>query len=147
MADYLDPEMRQYKLVLLTTANGCSSCADQFGPVAALQSTFVTAKIGALGVLVGPSTDSELTSLLTQTQATFSLALDRSIEQASAFASSWGVTHIFVDARSMEILEVHPGQFASTADFQTELQKWSNWIDANPTSLPAYTCTAGGYKP
>jgi hypothetical protein len=147
LSDFKDPTgMKNKLLVIITSAGWCGPCIQETQFLAGAGST--PEKLGPMGVVfmqaimegvaVGTgSTQADLNDWIMKWSPNFTEVLDPEAMNLGAFSPASAVPFtVFVDARSMEILDFKKG-FTGGPDLEGEVQTWLTWTMNNP---PATAC-------
>ncbi len=137
MAKFFDPEMRAYKIVVLTaTAPWCTYCKKETTEIIAARNTFSDRKIGVIQVVVESqssgigATQVDFDNWVRVLDHNFDVALDESKRNLGAFVQAGGLPYALVlDARTMEILYSGVG---APANVETAFDRYVSWVDSNP---------------
>lgn len=140
LADFFDPETRQYKLVHLQAAGvWCAPCNEEMKMAAPLSDTFKSKKILWLTTVAEgrtpgvASTTADLDEWLSRHKAPFSQALDPNNNNLGVFydraAIPWNAD---IDARTMRILSASTGAPPNATALMKELDDRLKEIDSTP---------------
>ena len=137
MADYFDPEMRKYKIIVIAgTGNWCQYCKKEVQEVVSKYSEFTTEKVGFINAVLesssrAPATKDDLDAWITNYKITFPTFLDPGGEQLNVYGKSFPVNFI-LDARSMEILAIVLG--SPSEGTLTRAKVYTKWVDTHPAT-------------
>lgn len=145
--DFKDPAGTKNKLlVIITSAGWCGPCIQETQFLANAGST--PEKLGPMGVVFmqalmegvatgTPSVQKDLDDWITNNKPNFTELLDPAAMNLGIFSPASAVPFtIFVDARSMEVLDFKKG-FNGGSELEGEVQTWLTWTMNNP---PAPAC-------
>jgi hypothetical protein len=145
LADYFDPEMRQYKLIRFSAAAlWCGPCNQETDATVPLAPRYLAEKkvVFIQALTDGPTQGKGATIAdlqrwqqggggLHKNPINFTVFLDPDVKNLGQFfdaaAIPWNAN---IDARSMEILTAGVGYSADS--LTNEIDQWLQWIDANP---------------
>jgi hypothetical protein len=144
MADFFDPQQKQYSLIHLSVAGSwCVPCNEETDVSVTLVPDFLKEKVVFVQALGdGPiegegATTMDLNNWITKHKSNFTEMLDPGLVNLGIFfdaaAIPWNAN---IDARSMELLSADVGYSEDSDDFKSEVQGWADWVNANP---PAYS--------
>ncbi len=136
LADYFDPETKNYKLIhIIASSAWCNPCIQETEETAKLKDTllgekivFVQALVDGLRVGTGAK-PADLDRWVTSHGVNFTAMLDPDVKNLGQFFSAAAVPwNANIDARSMEILTASEG---ATSDIAADARRWTKWIDTN----------------
>ncbi len=139
MSKYLDPETRNYKVIVLSlTGNWCYYCKKETTEIIAKLDMFKGKKIGMIqavaeGNTAGvAATKADFEQWVSGFKHNFDVFLDDGKRNLAPYFQSGGLPfNLVMDARTMEILYAGNGA-PSTLD--TAYDSYTKWVDANPVT-------------
>jgi hypothetical protein len=144
LADFFDPEMRQYKVIhLVASARWCTFCVQETKAVIPMLPTLKEKKVVFVGVLTDGmtqgkgATPTDLLAWINNKEFPspiptdiYPVMLDPDVKNLGQFFDAaslpWNAN---IDARSMEILSSGVGYNTKLAE---EIDQWVQWVDSNP---------------
>ncbi len=144
LADFFDPEMKQYKLLHISVAGvWCYWCQQETLALTPLVSALKQKKVVYLTALSennnhGPAAQADLDYWVNTWHTNYTQVLDPSNRDLGPFFLSAGIPwNGNFDARTMEILSsttAAPANAAGQIDIEGDVNPWLDWIDKNPVT-------------
>lgn len=139
LADYFDPETRNFKVIHLNVASvWCPPCNAETEQAVAQAAKIAGLKVAFVQVLAdGPvqgtgATVQDLQFWIKKHNPKFPQLLDPDLKNLGQFFDAAAVPwNADLDARTMEILSAGTG---APPDLEAEVSKWASWVDSNPPS-------------
>ncbi len=144
MANFFDPDMKQFKVVVLAgSGNWCGYCQKEVASVVADLDSYKSEQIGFVNVVLeslskGVAVQTDLDLWVKKYKINFPVSIFPEDAPAAGTANlqPYGLTglpfNILVDARSMEILAIMNG--SPTEGMLARAKTYSAWVDKNPAS-------------
>ncbi len=140
MANFFDPEMRQYKVIVFAaTGNWCTYCRKETSEVVKEKDALAAAKIAFIqGVVEGASagkaaTQTDFDKWVADFDVNFNVFVDDGKRNMGPFFPSGGLPfNLVIDARSMELLQSINGY--SSSGTLAMAQTFTAWVDSHPAS-------------
>ncbi len=137
MADFFDPQMKQFKVIHLVVASyWCPPCNQETDDTVALTADLLKEGIVIVQALNdGPTqgvgaTQADLDKWIGKHKSNFTEMLDPGQQNLGQFFDAAAVPwNANIDARTMEILESGTGY---SGDVKAETEKWTQWVDSHP---------------
>lgn len=135
MADFFDPEMRNYKIIIVAgTGNWCGYCVKEIQEVVKSIDQFKSEKIGFINAVMQskskkPAEVVDLDAWVSSYKNNFPTFLDPDGEQIGVYGKSYPVNFV-LDARTMEILATILG--SPSEGTLKRAGTYTKWVDANP---------------
>lgn len=137
LADYFDPEMRQYKIIHFTAgALWCPPCNQEAEATVPLIPKLKEQKVGYIQAIIEgnvrgtPSVEKDLEIWKDRHSINYTIFLDPGQQNLGQFfdaaAIPWNAN---LDARTMEILSSEVGY---NPEMEAEFNEWLKWVDENP---------------
>ncbi len=137
LADYFDPEMRNFKVIHLSVAAvWCGPCNDETDETAKVANALSAQKVVFVqalddsGVQGHPADKTDLDAWIIKHKSNFTELLDPGLTNFGQFFDAAAVPwNANVDARTMEILSSGVGE---PPDMTADVTTWTTWVDAHP---------------
>lgn len=137
MAKYLDPEMRNYKVIVLSvTGNWCTYCRQETAEIIAKNEVFKGKKIAMMQAVAEgktanvPATKENFDDWVKGYSHNFDVFLDDGERNLSPYFASGGLPfNLVMDARTMEILAANNGTRPPPLD--NEYDTYTKWVDGH----------------
>ena len=143
LADYFDPEVRQYKILHISAAGSwCYWCQQEAIQVVKDLETLKGMKVAYLTALSEgptqgkPATTQDLLNWIKSYDINYTHVLDPGNQNLAPFFEAASMPwNADLDARTMEILDAHVGvnsTLSGDVDIVGDAQKWVKWVDTHP---------------
>ncbi len=137
MAKYFDPEMRNYKIIVLSvTGNWCTYCRQETAEIIAKNEVFKGKQIAMIQAVAEgkssgiPATKDNFDAWVKDYKHNFDVFLDDGKRNLSQYFASGGLPfNLVIDARTMEILSAQNGTRPPPLD--KEYDSFVKWVDGN----------------
>jgi hypothetical protein len=144
LADYFDPQGKEYKIVHISVAGvWCTWCIQEMQAVVPLIGQLKDKGVVYLTALAenishGPAAQPDLDFWLAKYKPTYTQVLDPANQKLGPFFTSAGIPwNGNFDARTMEVLSSDtsaPANAEGQIDIMGDVQPWLDWYAANPPS-------------